>query len=88
MVVLSNVGLPGSVIRSPCTSTTYIEWLYAVNKRKIFPTCRVHSFFVSATMRYVLPIIAINMFTINSAPRIINRKNMIYDKTTNKNKTC
>ena len=58
----------------------------ALNKRKIFPTCRVHSFFVSATMRYVLPIIAINMLTINSAPRIINRKNMIYDKTKNNNK--
>ena len=68
------------VTRVSYTSTMYqhsLQWLYGVNKRKIFPTCRVHSFFVSATIRYVLPIIAINMLTINNAPRIINKKNMI-----------
>ena len=37
---------------------------------------RVHSFSVSATVLYVLPIIAISMLTMSRAPRMMKPKNM------------
>ena len=77
--------LQQSQIISDTILKIFIKWSEEIDKilrqeKFISFTCRVHSFSVSATLRYVFPIIAINMFTINKAPRIINRKNMICRK--------
>ena len=77
--------LQQSQITSDTLLKIFLKWSEEIDKilrreKLISFTCRVHSFSVSATLRYVFPIIAINMFTINKAPRIINRKNMICRK--------